>query len=216
MEGTPTVGSFGVAHSRTTDYRVVPVTRGMNAGEPFEESRWRSELEDHRRRKDEFFAEHPHSPIPQSERPGFTGLDYYPPDPDYRLEAMVTSHTDPERVTMETTTGEEQVYERVVTLSFELDGRTVDLAGYRPLEDDGELFVPFRDETSGDTTYGAGRYLEVDADRPLADGDRIVVDFNMAYSPFCAYNDAYTCPLPPTENWLEVAIEAGERYEGDH
>jgi uncharacterized protein (DUF1684 family) len=71
-----------------------------------------------------------------------------------------------------------------------------------------ELFLPFRDATSGRETYGAGRYLEVDP--PDADG-RVVVDFNLAYNPYCAYNPDWSCPIPPGENWLDVPIRAGER-----
>lgn len=187
----------------------------MSTDSRFDESQWRDALEDHRRRKDEFFAEHPQSPIPHTERSDFEGLAYYPPDSAARVTATITRHDDPAEVVMETTTGESRTYRTIVTLGFEIDGVPVELAGYRATGDIEGLFVPFRDQTSGETTYGAGRYLEVNAAEDLRDGDTIVVDFNRAYSPFCAYNDAYTCPLPPTENWLDVPIEAGERYE-DH
>ena len=67
-------------------------------------------------------------------------------------------------------------------------------------------FLPFRDSTSGKTTYGAGRYIDLE---PNPDGS-VTIDFNMAYNPYCAYNDSYSCPLPPVENWLQIPIEAGE------
>ncbi len=88
---------------------------------------------------------------------------------------------------------------------FEVDGEPVSLALY----DTGHpgYFLPFRDRTSGSETYGAGRYLDIE---PSDDGTA-TIDFNEAYNPFCAYNDAYACPLPPPENWLQVRIEAGER-----
>jgi uncharacterized protein (DUF1684 family) len=78
---------------------------------------------------------------------------------------------------------------------------------------DGDLFLPLRDATSGDETYGAGRYLE-----PLMlDDGRVLVDFNYLYNPYCAYNDAWSCPLPPRENWLTVPIRAGEKaFAADH
>ena len=69
------------------------------------------------------------------------------------------------------------------------------------------FFLPFRDATSGSETYGAGRYLDIDPDE---DGT-VTIDFNMAYNPFCVYSEAYSCPLPPTENWLDVPITAGEK-----
>ncbi|MFC4249551.1 DUF1684 domain-containing protein [Natribaculum luteum] len=183
--------------------------------------RWTSELEEKRDEKDRFFAEHPQSPIPPGERDGFDGLEYFPPDPDYRVSATVTVHDDPNPVTMETTAGREVRYLRVATLAFDLerddadleDG-TFELAAYQQEGAREEaLFVPFRDKTTGQQTYRGGRYMELETERGLETGDEIVVDFNLAYSPFCAYSETFDCPLPPEENWLEVAIPAGERFE---
>ncbi len=183
--------------------------------------RWTSELEEKRDEKDRFFAEHPQSPIPPDERDGFDGLEYFPPDPDYRVSATVTVHDDPDPVTMETTAGREVRYLRVATLAFDLerddadleDG-TFELAAYQQEGAREEaLFVPFRDKTTGQQTYRGGRYMELETERGLETGDEIVVDFNLAYSPFCAYSETFDCPLPPEENWLEVAIPAGERFE---
>jgi hypothetical protein len=117
-------------------------------------------------------------------------------------------------VTVATTTDGEQDYLEAGEFRFAVGGRDVRLQGYRrPAGDDG-LWLPFRDETNATATYGAGRYVDLDPETDrLADG-RWVVDFNRAYNPFCAYSDAYECPLVPMENWLEVSIEAGEkRYE---
>jgi uncharacterized protein (DUF1684 family) len=166
-----------------------------------------------RAEKDDFFAEHPQSPIPPEEREAFDGLDYFPPAPDYRVAATVTVHDDPEPVTMETTSGPEQRYLRVATLTFDLDGKRRELAGYRQDPDDPEeaLFVPFRDKTTGQETYHEGRYMELHTEGSLADGDEIVLDFNLAYSPFCAYSETFSCPLPPEENWLETTVDAGEK-----
>ena len=183
----------------------------------FDEVAWRREIEDHRGRKDEFFAEHRGSPIPPGERDDFDGLPYYPPDPDYRVEATVERYEDPGELTIDTTTGESRTYERLVELWFDLPNGPTSLTGYRQVGEEGAgLFVPFRDATSGGETYGAGRYLDVDVDPgDLQDGDTVVLDFNLAYSPFCAFDDDYSCPLTPMENWLEQPVEAGERYEGD-
>ena len=98
--------------------------------------------------------------------------------------------------------------QRLGRLRFVIDGRELALIAYRVGSSGSDpLFVPFRDATSGRETYGAGRYLDI---RVEADGS-YVVDFNFAYNPYCAYSDAYSCPLPPAENWLSVRIEAGER-----
>ena len=182
---------------------------------------WRAELEEKRAEKDEFFAEHPQSPIPPEERDDFDGLDYFDPDPTYRVTATATVHDDPEVVRMDTTAGREMRYLRVVTLEFDLEREeeglesgTYELAAYQ-LENPNEeqLFIPFRDKTTGQQTYEGGRYMELAPDRDLETGDELVVDFNLAYTPFCAYSETFDCPLPPEENWLEVTIPAGERFE---
>ncbi len=185
--------------------------------------RWQTELEEKRSEKDAFFGEHPQSPIPPEERSDFAGLEYFDPDLAYRVEATVHLVSDPEAdpVRMETTSGREMRYLRIATLEFDLerdsedlaDG-TFELAGYRQ-EGNSEptLFVPFRDKTTGQQSYQGGRYMELAAEDSFTDGQSLVLDFNLAYSPFCAYSKTYDCPLPPEENWLEVAIAAGERFE---
>ncbi|GAA0550465.1 DUF1684 domain-containing protein [Halorubrum ejinorense] len=168
-------------------------------------------LRANRREKDEFFAEHQQSPIPPEQRDAFEGLDYFPPNPDYRVDATVTVHDEPDPVEMETTASNPVRYLRAVTFAFEIGGEEHALAGYRQEGDDGALFVPFRDKTTGQQSYRQGRYMELAPDRDLGDGDEVTVDFNLAYNPFCAYSETFSCPLPPEENWLEIAIPAGER-----
>jgi len=170
------------------------------------------ELQAKRAEKDDFFADHPQSPIPPEDRDAFDGLAYFDPDQAYRVEATVTRHDDPEPVELETTDGRVVRYLHVVTLTFELDGDAVDLQAYRQAGDDpGALFVPFRDKTTGQESYGNGRYMEIEHDGELSDGATVTLDFNLAYAPFCAYSDTFSCPLPPEANWLSVAVEAGER-----
>ncbi len=165
-------------------------------------------LLEHRRRKDEAFEHSPQSPIPPPDRHAFPGLEYYDPDPGF----VFTLDVDPgdgSEVQVQTTDGRERTYRRTGSVSFEVGGEQVRLTLFST-EHPG-YFVPFRDATSGKETYGAGRYLEVDAN---PDGT-VTLDFNYAYNPFCAYDEAYSCPLPPGENWLRVPIRAGERtYPG--
>jgi len=168
-------------------------------------------LRANRREKDEFFADHPQSPIPPEHRDGFAGLDYFPPDSDYRVEATVAAHDDPDPVEMETTASNPVRYLRVVTFEFEVAGSEHALAGYRQEGDDDAIFVPFRDKTTGQQTYREGRYMELDPEGALADGDVVTLDFNLAYNPFCAYSETFSCPLPPEENWLEIVVPAGEK-----
>lgn len=169
---------------------------------------WREELEDQRREKDEAFKHDPNSPIPPGERRGFKGLSYYPPDPRYRIEAKLVAepHQD---LNIQRSAGDVVLYTRLGHFAFTLPGGDVKLALY---ESDGHAFLPFRDKTSGKDTYGAGRYLE-----PMElGGGRFLLDFNLAYNPFCAYNEEYSCPFPPPENWLQVPVEAGEKAYGEH
>jgi len=186
----------------------------MTESGAFDVETWRAELETNREEKDEFFGSHPHSPVPTAERDEFEGLDYFEPDPEYRVTATLhlVDADDDAVARMETTTGGEQRYLKVAELTFELDGETRSLAAYRQESEEREsLFVPFRDKTTGQETYGAGRYMELEAEGELADGQEIPVDFNLAYNPFCAYSEQYACPLPPEENWLETTVQAGER-----
>lgn len=170
------------------------------------------ELEANRDEKDQFFDEHPQSPIPPEERDDFDGLDYFDPAPEYRVTATVSTVDPPEPVEMETSDGRTVRYERVVTFAFELDGASRELHGYRQDPDDA-IFVPFRDRTTGQQTYEGGRYMELEPDGELDDGEEVTVDFNLAYSPFCAFSETFACPYPPEENWLETTIPAGERLD---
>lgn len=175
----------------------------------FDEHAWRERLRDHRAEKDEFLASHPQSPIPPGEREDFSGLRYFDLDPEYRVVARFERAHSPETVDLESTRGPAQPYDRVGVFGFELGGDHHTLVAFRVAGTE-SLFVPFADETSGDETYKRGRYLDVDA--VDAEGrDSVVLDFNLAYSPFCAYDDNFSCAVPPTENDLETPVRAGER-----
>ncbi|GGL73235.1 hypothetical protein GCM10010840_09070 [Deinococcus aerolatus] len=173
---------------------------------PYEEA-----LLDFRRRKDEHFAAG-NGPVDAAT---FHGLRYYPPDPAWTFSAPLTL-TLPgpaAEFTLDTNTGEPRTMALYGTVTLPLPGGEQTVSVFAPLgeETPQRVFIPFRDATSGQETYGAGRYL----DAPLArsdDGDALVsVDFNLAYHPYCAYGDGWTCPLPPRENVLPVAVPAGER-----
>ncbi|MCL7419057.1 MAG: DUF1684 domain-containing protein [Halalkalicoccus sp.] len=172
---------------------------------------WERDLRREREEKDRFFADHPHSPIPQGDREGFDGLSYFPPDDSYRFELDLQEFDDHETLTVETTREGEQTYHRWGEFRFELVGKERTLTAYKGDPSEERLWVPFRDATSGVETYGAGRYLDLEAEDRTDDG-RWVLDFNRAYSPFCAYNDAYECPLVPMENHLDVRVKAGEKH----
>lgn len=162
-------------------------------------------LEGERIEKDNFLKHSAYSPI--EDRPGFSGLNYYPPNLDYRYELPLLKADEPELLTFQTNTGDEQTYRRLGTVQFEVEGQTAQLAIYQSTDHEG-LFIPFRDATSGQETYGAGRYLEPE----LLGNGNLLLDFNLSYNPYCAYSEHYSCPLPPFENHLSsVAIRAGEK-----
>jgi uncharacterized protein len=168
-----------------------------------------SELEEFRAAKDAFFRDDPRSPLTRGQQAGFEGLSYFEENPALVIHARLeTEDVDrDERIVMQTTTGGEQVYRRAGVVRFEVEGESAGLTLFSSA-DMHELFLPFRDATSGTESYGAGRYLEVEPPGP--DGT-VMVDLNLAYNPYCAYNPDWSCPIPPGENWLWVPIRAGER-----
>jgi len=168
-----------------------------------------TDLEIFRAEKDRFFASHPQSPLTPEQQRNFRGLSYFPENTGLRLEVTVDKIPQQEQVTMQTSTGGTQTYTRFGIFTFNVDGQEAALTLYS-----GEhgYFLPFVDSLAGAETYGAGRYLEPEA----VEGGKYVVDFNLAYNPYCAYNDLYSCPLTPWENRLKVPIWAGEKaFEGE-
>jgi uncharacterized protein len=157
--------------------------------------------------KDHFFKLSEQSPLRHEAQHDFNGLSYFEPNEDLVFDVTLDP-VDPTEVTISTTDGDERTYTRVAQATVTVDGEDTTLALYSTGHE--SLFLPFRDATSGSETYGAGRYIDV---HPNGDGT-VVIDFNYAYAPFCAYNDSYSCALPPHENWLTVPIRAGERNPG--
>lgn len=161
-------------------------------------------LEAFRAEKDDFFWRHPQSPLTAEQKHKFRGLNYFPENPDLRLEAAVEEFPQKETIQMQTSTGDVQEYRRYGRFRFSVDGQEAELTIYQA---DYGFFLPFVDSLAGRETYPAGRYLEPE---PLLDG-RVLVDFNLAYNPYCAYNERWSCPITPAENRLKVPIRAGER-----
>lgn len=176
--------------------------------------------------KDRLFAEHPQSPLLPEDRAGFTGLDYWPYDPAYRMTVALEpveggagphsdSASDRRPLTSPASGPGAIAFRRVARLSLKgpLDGHSLAvfwIEGYG-----GGLFLAFRDTTSGNETYGAGRYL-LDTVKSAdhggdPDGGTLVLDFNLSFHPSCAYDPRWSCPLAPPENRLPVPVPAGER-----
>lgn len=163
-----------------------------------------SELEQLRKEKDEFFKTHRQSPLEPEQKKDFHGLNYYPENPALCLALPLERFPAPEPVTLATSTGEIREYWHVGQVRFTVDGQEAALQIY---EADYGYFLPFSDATAPAETYGAGRYMEPEE---MA-GNVLRVDFNLAYNPYCAYNERWSCPLPPAENRIKVRIEAGEK-----
>ena len=172
---------------------------------------YRDDVAEQRSSKDAFFKRSPHSPIPSTERAAFDGLAYYEIDESWRFVPAALEPLEPGldfEMHVQTSDGAVRQGHRAGVFRFSVGGIAQRLTALQ-LSGTGDdaLFVPFIDATSGTETYGAGRYLDLER---LPDG-RYDLDFNFAYAPFCAYSPAYSCPLPPAENRLTVAITAGER-----
>jgi uncharacterized protein (DUF1684 family) len=173
-------------------------------------SAFQAEIEQDRKDKDHFMRTSKESPF--AEAPGtYEGLNYFPPDPKYRIIADLHPITEKKIVTLGTNNGKEERLAEYAYAAFDLDGVHNKLLILEVIEMGparGKLFLAFGDETSAVETYGAGRYLDV-AKAPGS--STITLDFNKAYNPYCAYSDRYTCPLPPPENLLKIPIRAGEK-----
>lgn len=165
--------------------------------------------------RDQAFRSSPDSPIPLEDRASFQGLEYFPVNKDLRFSVQLNRYSRPIQIRLGTNTGEIRSGLRYGYFDFIVEGQSCRLQVYR-LDDVAEnggpnLFIPFRDATSGKETYATGRYIDL-AENTSGIYD---LDFNRAYNPFCAFNYRYSCPLPPEENILTVPIRAGEKnYEG--
>jgi uncharacterized protein len=162
------------------------------------------------KRRTEFLVGSDDSPVPIGGRhAGFKGLEYFPIDTKYQLKLKLHKYENPGRVPISLSNGAKVEALRVGYLRFNLDGKTLTLNVYKKREDDTEVFLPFRDKTSGHETYGAGRYVDLEVD---PSDNSCVLDFNLSYNPLCAFGAGnFDCPIPPSENWLlDVEIRAGE------
>jgi len=176
-----------------------------------DKKRWTEQLQEGRKLKDLFFVSAPRSPLPPEERRAFQGLAYWPPDPECRFELEFDEHQDKEVMRVADTGGQERNLWRWGEFRFRLEGQQCALQAYKSDPAEGRLFVPFRDATSGNESYGAGRYLDLEPERHMTEEGRWVLDLNDAYNPWCAYSEHYACPFVPPENWLTAGVRAGEK-----
>jgi len=163
------------------------------------------------------FKDTTESPLTKENYEIFHGLDFYKIDPKYRIVARFIRTPDEQPFGMKTTTDRLPVYVKYGEAYFVLDGEKCRLNVYQnqeliKLEQYRDyLFIPYLDKTSGKESYGGGKYLDL----RIPAGDSLVIDFNKAYNPYCAYNHRYSCPIPPYENTLNVEVKAGVKAYGE-
>ncbi len=167
---------------------------------------WDQTIEKMRKEKNKFMKKDPQSPLTSKQKKKFKKLNYFPYDPKYRFEGAIEEFPEKSTVEIGTNKGNIRQFRLFGKFPFEVDGQPLALHIFQSL-DDTHFFVPFMDETSNKETYGAGRYLELEKVGP----GLWVLDFNLAYNPYCAYNDSWSCPLVPPINRLPIRIEAGEQ-----
>ena len=164
-----------------------------------------------RKERDAFFKNHQRSPLLPQDKKKFKGLKYYPFEPQNvfsgEIERFIFNINNPRYyATFLTNKGTNKRYIRYGKFHFKLNSKEYTLEIYKSILSD-MLFILFKDETNGKGTYEGGRYIDAEI---LADY-KMILDFNMAYSPSCAYNEKFVCVLPPRENMLDIEIRAGEK-----
>lgn len=178
---------------------------------------FKEKTEAHRTAYKTNFLKDSRSPLREAD---FKDLHFFEPDSTYEVIAKVELLQNQKKINMPTYDGTSKEFIRYAKVEFTLNGKTLNLTLYRnlalatnPVYKD-YLFIPFTDETNQSTTYGGGRYLDIDLKTIV--NNKVTIDFNKAYNPYCAYSDGYRCPVPPEENDLLTSINAGEkRYTGE-
>jgi uncharacterized protein (DUF1684 family) len=183
------------------------VIYSMQGGSP---KNYEATIQKDREEKTEFMRSASGSPFLKDSIP-FEPLNYFPIDETYRVKASLKSIDRKKVLLLATSDGLEQKYLEYAFAEFQLNGANHTLLILEVMDSGpqrGKLFLAFADETSGAETYGAGRYLDL---KKVPAATSVILDFNLAYNPYCAYNDTYSCPFPPRENVLKTAINAGEK-----
>lgn len=167
-------------------------------------------------KRNALLAAHPQSPLNRARRRGFSALPFFPYDQSLRFCLPIDKEVQEEVFELKLEDDGAVELKRVAKVRFSLEGEPTELSLFWLGGYGGGLFLPFRDATNGVETYGGGRYL-LDTIKGADLGEeegKLVVDFNYAYNPSCAYDVSWDCPLPPAENWLDLPVRAGEKDFG--
>ena len=166
----------------------------------------------------EFYSNPEESPLGSDKVEGFGGHEFFETNPVFRIEADFKKKSRAKYVGFETSTDRIAKYDFYGVAKFKINNKTYALNVYqshraREMEEyKDHLFLPFTDLTSGVESYGGGRYVDL----KIPSGNKILIDFNKAYNPYCAYSDKYSCPVPPKENQLDLEVRAGVKYDGKY
>jgi uncharacterized protein (DUF1684 family) len=159
------------------------------------------------------------SPLKEEDRAEFKKLEFFDIDAEFAVHSKLTWFEEDSVFEMKTTTARLAKYRRSGVASFEIGGKELELVFYQnvkgaanPLYKD-HYFLPFKDNTNGGESYGGGRYIDLIIEDEATEDQ---INFNVAYNPYCAYNDKYSCPIVPSENYIDVEINAGVKAPADH
>lgn len=183
-----------------------------------ENSAYINEIQKFQKELNKEFADKKESCLLPKDRRKFKGLEYFPINENYKIIAKFVRTENEVPFKMKTTTDRLPIYQKYGEIHFTLEGKQLVLSLYQNLqlsEKEGYkdyLFLAFTDLTNGNESYGGGRFMDL----KIPDGDTIIIDFNKSYNPLCAYNHSYSCPIPPKENFLDLAIKAGVMAFQEH
>lgn len=175
-----------------------------------------SKTEKYQKELIEFYSNPKTTPLNDAEKSVFKGISFFPISDKFVVKADFIPISDGNIIPFPTSAGKIKHYKEYAMVNFEIDGKQHNLTIYQSspiLENYADhLFLPFTDETNGNTTYGGGRYIDLSISDLFTDDGKVVIDFNQAYNPYCAYSKRYNCPIPPGNNSLDIEINAGVTY----
>lgn len=178
-------------------------------------------LEEARQEKESVLKSRKDSPLQKADRKAFTHLNYFDIDPQWRMEVEFRRVHDGDVIDMPTSAGVAKKFQVYGYLVVIIEDKNFSVMTYKRIWPEGSphkpdhetLFIPFMDMTTGNSTYGGGRYMDIEIP---ADGDMVVLDFNTCYNPYCAYGTGFSCPIPPPNSFIKAEVTAGEKNYGEH
>ena len=170
------------------------------------EKTYEEKIKERRARYDKSYKNSPHSPLLEKQKEKFEKMEYFPINKEYKIIAKFTENINPDKIMIPATKGDIREYYRYGVAEFEIDGKKCKLTVFKPAIGNYE-YLPFKDKTTGIDSYKGGRYV----DPKQISETEMIIDFNTAYNPYCAYNDRYSCAMVPDENILNVTISAGQK-----